>query len=701
MWSLVLLSIGTLAITCPMYSCHEGGFDLTPVCGTVASDNIVLQICDGPSGSYCDVSGTITNNYTCVSGPPYVQNQAYPGEFCMVNSDCITNLCQSNKCIGQNVGYSCVSNADCTVGTYCTSGFYCALQVVSNVQCTNDYQCMNNMGCNNTLFSPGTCVPYYSLPIGAVVGNCVDMLTEGASNLCNSGACSLLNPGFDSLGICTEAFVTPTKVYPRICTEDSQCIGINSTGGSIIGACSCGMDMYGHAYCDSFLGDPPAQTLTQLWINHTTNPNIKNCHTQRRFDHFCLTQTLEPYQIQTFYESSDLATDTARYQNNDDCTKAIFNHQYWNYSPANFACKAYGCASPTQSWTGNTCVTFNEGSNIYNLNPCDSLSETNYCHLEIAQANKWSNVTCTVSPIDPPNYPGESCTNNTDCISNICVSGVCKGTAQGGSCTSSSQCNVGLYCISQNYMFTCQPLIGVNEYGCTSDYDCINTAGCLFNVTGEPGICTYYYSLAIGTPIICNSASGLNEFCQTGTCYSTGYSQYGNCTEAPVSKNPLGVPCTTNSQCTGTNSYNLPFQSTCTCGYNPNGNSYCQPFLGDPPGIAFMTFIKTFLGKSGPINLCQTTRRYSKDCYQIYANHTNTMFNVWYLDFLNFTSFPYLIDNDQCVKDMINVDFWSIPNPIHPKPVPLPPFINENITVHHSGSMMLAGLATLALAIFS
>lgn len=52
---------------------------------------------------------------------------------------------------------------------------------------------------------------------------------------------------------------------------------------------------------------------------------------------------------------------------------------------------------------------------------------------------------CVAPPTPQP--PGSSCTQNSDCQSNICQSGICV-SGLGGSCTSTSQCQTGLICLS-------------------------------------------------------------------------------------------------------------------------------------------------------------------------------------------------------------------------------------------------------------
>lgn len=658
MWSLITLSVGVFSQSCPTYSCHEGGFDISPICGMLSESNdFVLQVCDDPNQGFCDVTGTITQNYTCVSSPPFKFPQAYPGEYCRSNSDCITDQCVGGYCVGQNAGGSCTGNSDCDVGFYCSPGFYCTAQVSYGQTCTHDFMCANNLACNRTLFEDGTCVYYYTIPIGGKVGMCIDMLTEGVSNLCSTGACRLDSP-IDSIGTCTPPLYTPTLTYPRICSNDFQCQGIDGLGYVSNGTCSCGMDMHGFSYCDSFSGDPPAQTLQYLYELHVNSTGIFQCHTQRRFDSFCLVSNIGHTAGHLFEKMRALTTDTARYQGNDFCAKQIFNHQFFDVGPNQFSCQAYGCAN-LQGWESGTCITFTEGSNAFAINTCDSKSQSPYCDYTKAENNKWRNVTCGPAQSTLVLYPGEACTLNSQCLSGSCVNKICNGTAAGGACGSSSECGVGLFCTSKNFQFTCQPLIVAYEFGCGSDFDCVQYCGCRFGANGPPGMCYPYFSLGNGNTTTCNS--GISLLCSTGACYGTGFT--GVCTTAPVSSLAIGTPCTFNGQCSGTNSVNQAFNGQCTCGYNNEGLSYCQPFLGDAPGVTYLKELKKYFKSTGSVNLCQTTRRFSTDCFVNFGLNFTAAY-------LNFTNMPLYLNNDQCVKTVYTSKFWY---PTQPLPTPVDP----------------------------
>ena len=156
----------------------------------------------------------------------------------------------------------------------------------------------------------------------------------------------------------------------------------------------------------------------------------------------------------------------------------------------------------------------------------------------------------------------------------------------------------------------------------------------------------------------------------------------------------LPMTCTHFGQCTGKNIQGQSFTSSCTCGYNPSGSSYCNPFIGDAPGISFLNATMKFFAKNGPIGQCQTTRRFSKDCWDLVAKSMGVNPNVWYSQFLNYTYFPYLQNNDECVKAVYTAPFWTYqpPGP-HPQPEPTPYGPNPDAPIIYVGHGLLLALA--------
>ncbi|CAG9318544.1 unnamed protein product [Blepharisma stoltei] len=684
MWRVILfLSIGVFSL-CPTYNCHSGGFDLGNTCAFVTpSKNVLMQICDENNlAPMCMVNPQIFNNFTCGQVPPYTAPLAYPGESCRADSQCRSGQCYQNVCQGQALGYSCISDADCNVGLHCGMGGLCTKQHPYNQECNSDYDCQNGFGCNRTMYASGACLPYYGVQNGEAVGICVDVLGEGNSNLCESGSCMPIYPGTNAEGICQPSFRS-AGTYPMTCQVDSDCIGTNGVN-KLTGACQCGMDKDGLAYCSAWSGDLPAYTVRSILKQHVNSTAINNCQTMRRFSQSCLAQTLTPPEIYNFTQNNLLAQETARYQGNDDCTQAIFNTRYWGVNTNSFTCKAYSCGTGAQ-WTNEACIAYQEATNHFALKDCPT---GQYCNVAQSQANKWTNATCTTPPTSAPLYPGDPCKVNTDCISGVCsTKGLCVGIGWDNqtTCADDSQCNPGLYCVENAnsvLQFTCQPLIKVGQSGCASEFDCVPNANCNFTMNNFPGTCVAYFSAPNGTPVPC-AVSGYSSFCQSGACYNAGFSDLGVCAPAPVSQQ-LPNSCVTSNSCMAMNSLGQTFQGTCTCGYNPTGTSYCSAHIGDAPGKAYLTVAKVLYSSPGMTN-CQTSRRHYSDCLDRVAATLGQNTNVYYSAILNFTNYPLYINNDNCVKSIITYDFWT-----HLPPTPTPPTPPHNDT--SSSGILILGL---------
>jgi len=185
-----------------------------------------------------------------------------------------------------------------------------------------------------------------------------------------------------------------------------------------------------------------------------------------------------------------------------------------------------------------------------------------------------STSTCSVTPGENgycmPNteslaLPGQNCTYGFECYSGSCVNNMCQGSGQGVNCTSSKDCNAGLYCLETATNKTCQLAAGLSESCAT--IPCQSTLLCDLNV------CVNYYSQANG------AATGIVEgyyyapACISGFAIKSG-SQY-LCELAPTSSTP-GASCTPGTLCMDSSG---KYSKPCVCGFD--GNGYCPAFEGD------------------------------------------------------------------------------------------------------------------------
>lgn len=122
--------------------------------------------------------------------------------------------------------------------------------------------------------------------------------------------------------------------------------------------------------------------------------------------------------------------------------------------------------------------TINNSTNItYNICPDGYICKVNsFSKQGLCTKDSWSK-----------GLPGVSCSQNSECISNICKFNECEGNKQNEKCTDHIYCNVGLSC--QNSV--CKLQLGLGEL-CRSEFDCINSLSCINNV------CKTYNSLDNG-----------------------------------------------------------------------------------------------------------------------------------------------------------------------------------------------------------
>mmetsp|Transcript_6130 Transcript_6130/g.5532 ORF Transcript_6130/g.5532 Transcript_6130/m.5532 type:complete len:110 (+) Transcript_6130:132-461(+) len=85
--------------------------------------------------------------------------------------------------------------------------------------------------------------------------------------------------------------------------------------------------------------------------------------------------------------------------------------------------------------------------------------------------------------------PGETCSEDSDCYSDLCNSfGICDGVSLGGQCTSNDDCDVGLYC--NNVTGVCDAQIQVGD-SCGDTEVCVNWAMCLNNTCTQKSSINY------------------------------------------------------------------------------------------------------------------------------------------------------------------------------------------------------------------
>lgn len=300
-------------------------------------------------------------------------------------------------------------------------------------------------------------------------------------------------------------------------------------------------------------------------------------------------------------------------------------------------CEIYRCNSAFTMTTGQ-CVYF-EG-NSFILQACD---EGFYCPAEFGVKTNSTCVQVSTSAYKTA-WPGESCNNDGDCAYGTCISHVCFGQQEYSFCSSHDDCNVGMRC-NQN---RCVAQLDIGDTGCTTDYDCVNNAGC----TGSQ--CVEYFSLKERAFVSCNGTEPqYSNFCASGNCY-------GTVCLAPL-EHTYSQPqeCYTDSDCkslTYESKEGLTYYSSCECAYNKKATSYCSLLSGDDVYLDYLNFLKNWYS-SKEVMKCNTARRLAPDCIEdVAGEHTSQKYLYLSLLALNYAQ---LQDSDHCVRNVYFYNYYE------------------------------------------
>jgi hypothetical protein len=92
----------------------------------------------------------------------------------------------------------------------------------------------------------------------------------------------------------------------------------------------------------------------------------------------------------------------------------------------------------------------------------------------------------------------------------------------------------------------------------------------------------------------CHEFQYVSDLCSTGWCAKTEiFSSKGKCVDAPVSNHKPPLSCKSEYACLGA-AKGAIYDGSCTCGFNPTGESYCTPFLGDTEGQNYINALKAW-----------------------------------------------------------------------------------------------------------
>lgn len=166
----------------------------------------------------------------------------------------------------------------------------------------------------------------------------------------------------------------------------------------------------------------------------------------------------------------------------------------------------------------------------------------------------------------PMRLPGEFCTENGDCRSNLCEGPnggkKCKGKDDKDGCNNDEDCNYGLYCATNK---------------CTAvkklDADCKAGEKCDAGLVCNLGKCTPIFSIPN------EKEAGASSACETFFAHG------GKCAVGPTLEKTTGAhkePIKCENDCRYRFADNGDFiTSSCVCGMTHEVKKYCNPGIGD------------------------------------------------------------------------------------------------------------------------
>ncbi|OMJ86716.1 hypothetical protein SteCoe_11725 [Stentor coeruleus] len=312
---------------------------------------------------------------------------------------------------------------------------------------------------------------------------------------------------------------------------------------------------------------------------------------------------------------------------------------------SSLTCKNYYCKLQSEVFYPKQCIS--QSKSGYSLNPCKNYSK--YSVTPFCQPSSW-NSTCAAEPAEVTSnvaWPGESCKVDQNCIYGMCIKGFCNAQNLGMNCSVSDQCNPGLYCKSNKCAFQ----IEANNPGCTSDYDCINGAGC------NNGICVNYFSINLSTPLS-NCINNENLLCPNITCGMKSDKNY----YCGGGVNSNTNACTSSNECVSSvdKILQVTFNSQCACTLGNPAKSLCTLMPSDINYTIYQQNMMNWIN-SNNVRKCNSVRRFNDQCIsQHWDDYEELLFSKY-----NVLLYPGIVGNDQCTKEIFNTYYWKLYNELN------------------------------------
>lgn len=329
------------------------------------------------------------------------------------------------------------------------------------------------------------------------------------------------------------------------------------------------------------------------------------------------------------------------------CVSAVVVTSDYTADPV--TCTPYKCKLDEQAFTDETCVYYDTDAKINYIEPCDSGYE--------CVGNLGGNFTCSVETTEKA-YPGELCSQASDCDSNVCTAGFCIGKAIDQACSDDEDCAPGSYCATEstNLCSTLKP----TGSACLRDEECAYGDFCKINPGSEAGKCTAYFSTASGTAINECRSEYIDWQCSTAFCVIITDSETkvstNECSEIYTVEKP-STPCTSDDDCSATNSDKSDsINTTCKCGYSEAAHAYCEILPGNDAYSSYIRYAKLWFASGNEKN-CNTSRRGNLACAEAHWDSENFYTLQYYA--LKTQLWAEIHDVKTCVQEAFLSEYWQ------------------------------------------
>jgi len=209
------------------------------------TNSVIVQKC--PSGKMCEkkvepdtdptefITALMLADAKCIEKPaPKTKTNQVPGDFCMENANCASQVCNVNRCMPKVVlGGVCENSVDCDAGQFCSNDLKCTAVKKTGDTCEKTDECGFLSICfNNPKTNTKTCQEWGSQPIGAKISN---SKTFASYIECNTFYSVVVNNGNEEDGVycmpapVSQAGISEGKATALFCNYDEY---VNPTNPS-------------------------------------------------------------------------------------------------------------------------------------------------------------------------------------------------------------------------------------------------------------------------------------------------------------------------------------------------------------------------------------------------------------------------------------------------------------------------------------